>query len=268
MSTNVKKVKTRIQNKCDTAQNWSQATDFLPLKGEAIVISNSQYVDADNATEAAKYPKPRIKIGDGDTTLQNLPFINATNVYTCDSHEITCYPETRDTVFICSNILNGNKTINLRFPFAEWTGMTDRTDVIDHFDFKVVLPVPIALSPITVNVETICSYGIIGYKGAGSVYTTVQPTKCLLDNWTVANNVIGVGNSTVTKYQTTFDNTAKTSSGTFSYQLSLPRDIDDDGNRIYKSGLFVIDVHGTVTTNHIYLDFNNTVSTANSGVFG
>jgi hypothetical protein len=267
MSTNVKKVKTRIQNKCDTTQNWSQATDFLPLKGEAIVISNSQYVDTDNATEAAKYPKPRIKIGDGLTKLQNLPFINATNVYTCDDHVITCYPETRDTIYLCDSQLNGTKALTLRFPFAEWTDMVNRTNAVDQFDFKVVLLATSALSPITVNVETICSYAVTGYKAAQSIYTTVQPTKCILDNWTVADNVVGSGNSTLTAYETIRNSTAKTSSGSFSYQLSLPKDKGSNG-LMYKSGMFIIDVHGIVTANQIYLDFNNTMNIPNNTMFG
>lgn len=270
MSTNVKKVKTRIQNKCDTTANWSQATGFLPLKGETIAIANEQYTDTVNAITTAKYPKPKLKIGDGITALQDLPYINATNVYMCDDHEITCYPETRDTVFVCSGQsgLNSNKTVNLRFPFASWTDMASRTSTNDSFDFKVVLLAPRAFAPVTVNVETICSYGVTGYKAASAVFTTVRPTKCILDNWTVADNVVGVGNSTVTKYQTTYDQNAKTSSGNFSYQLSLPRDKDTNDSFIYKSGLFIIDVHGIITTGQIHLEFNNIVDLANNTMFG
>lgn len=268
MSTNVKKVKTRIQNKCDTTQNWAQATGFLPLKGETIAISNTPYTDDVNGTDASKYPKPRLKIGDGVTALQDLPYINAKNVYVCDDHEITCYPETRDTVYICNAQLNGTKAVTLRFPFASWTDMANRTATNDYFDFKVVLIAPTAFAPITVNVETLCSYGVTGYKAAGSVYTTVHPTKCILDNWTVADNVVGVGTSTVTKYQITNNQSEKTSSGTFSYQLSLPKDKDANGNLIYKSGLFVIDVRGVITSGQIYLNFDNAMHTPNNTIWG
>ena len=50
---------TRIQNKSDTEQNWNAKSSFVPLKGEIIVY------EGDN----------KIKIGDGVTTLSNLPFI-------------------------------------------------------------------------------------------------------------------------------------------------------------------------------------------------
>ena len=32
-----RKVKTRIQNKCDTPENWNKATNFVPLKGEVVI---------------------------------------------------------------------------------------------------------------------------------------------------------------------------------------------------------------------------------------
>lgn len=60
MATNT--LKTRIKHKNGTPDEWSQATNFSPLKGELIV-----YNDATN---------PRMKIGDGETNVNDLPFIN------------------------------------------------------------------------------------------------------------------------------------------------------------------------------------------------
>ena len=60
-----KKVKTRIQSKHDTAVNWSAATGFIPLKGEIIIY--------DPDTE---YDYARVKVGDGETAVPNLPFID------------------------------------------------------------------------------------------------------------------------------------------------------------------------------------------------
>ena len=60
-----KKLKTRIQLKHDTAANWSQATNFIPLIGEIIIY------DADTTNSA-----PRVKIGDGKTVVAALPFIS------------------------------------------------------------------------------------------------------------------------------------------------------------------------------------------------
>lgn len=55
-------LKTRIKHKNGTPDEWSQATNFSPLKGELVV-----YNDTTN---------PRMKIGDGETNVNDLPFIN------------------------------------------------------------------------------------------------------------------------------------------------------------------------------------------------
>ena len=59
-----KNLKTRIQNKHDTEANWAKATTFKPLAGELIIYDK----DSNNA-------KPRFKVGDGTTTVTNLPFV-------------------------------------------------------------------------------------------------------------------------------------------------------------------------------------------------
>ena len=55
----------RIVFKHDTEANWNKPAleNFIPLAGEVIVY------DADN-----NYTRPRIKIGDGSTTLWELSF--------------------------------------------------------------------------------------------------------------------------------------------------------------------------------------------------
>lgn len=60
-------VKARIQLKNDTEANWARAQNFVPLPGEIIIYS------ADDFT-----PFSRIKIGDGQTSVVNLPFLHAT----------------------------------------------------------------------------------------------------------------------------------------------------------------------------------------------
>lgn len=60
-----KNMKTRIQHKHDSAENWSKAINFIPLVGELIVY------DADEI-----YSYPRFKVGDGETTVVNLAFVN------------------------------------------------------------------------------------------------------------------------------------------------------------------------------------------------
>lgn len=58
--------KGRIQNKHDTEANWSVATNFKPLAGELIIY------DEDNA-----HSTPRFKVGDGNTSVTELPFVFA-----------------------------------------------------------------------------------------------------------------------------------------------------------------------------------------------
>ena len=55
----------RIINKHDTEANWNNNSSFIPAQGELIVY------DIDN-----NYNFQRIKMGDGITTVANLPFIN------------------------------------------------------------------------------------------------------------------------------------------------------------------------------------------------
>ena len=58
-----KTLNTRIVQKHDTQENWEKALNFIPKVGEIIVY------DVD-----AAYPYERFKIGDGVTTINNLPF--------------------------------------------------------------------------------------------------------------------------------------------------------------------------------------------------
>jgi len=56
-------INSRIINKHDTEANWLTAADFVPKIGEIVIY------DADTTT-----PYARLKIGDGTTPINNLPF--------------------------------------------------------------------------------------------------------------------------------------------------------------------------------------------------
>lgn len=56
---------TRIANKHDTETNWNNVPSFVPLQGEMIVY------DVDD-----NYNYERFKVGDGETTIAALPFLN------------------------------------------------------------------------------------------------------------------------------------------------------------------------------------------------
>ena len=60
-----KKIKMRSQQKHDIEANWSRATAFIPMAGELVVY------DIDD-----KHDYSRLKIGDGKTSVVDLPFID------------------------------------------------------------------------------------------------------------------------------------------------------------------------------------------------
>ncbi len=66
-------IKSRIQLKNDTEENWNKAVNFIPRKGELIIYN------ADSSNDNAR-PFPRLKVGDGITNVINLPFFDAGSI--------------------------------------------------------------------------------------------------------------------------------------------------------------------------------------------
>ena len=64
-----KTLKARLLMKNDTATNWAKATNFIPKTGEIIVYNENP---------------PKIKIGDGKTKVNSLPFISS-SIYVGDT---------------------------------------------------------------------------------------------------------------------------------------------------------------------------------------
>lgn len=64
-----KNIKSRIQNKHDIEANWNKAVNFIPMQGEIIIY------DIDS-----NYDFERAKIGDGVTSVVNLPFYLADEI--------------------------------------------------------------------------------------------------------------------------------------------------------------------------------------------
>lgn len=69
--------KARIIMKHDTEENWLKATNFIPLDGEIIVYD----ADATNTV-------PRIKVGDGVTNVNALPFSGGSSITDAEIDEI------------------------------------------------------------------------------------------------------------------------------------------------------------------------------------
>lgn len=70
-----KKIKMRSQQKHDIEANWSRAAAFIPMAGELVVYDPDE-----------NYAYARLKVGDGVTSVVNLPFfsskIDLTKYYT------------------------------------------------------------------------------------------------------------------------------------------------------------------------------------------
>ena len=81
---NNKEFFSRIVHKHDTEANWNKATNFIPLQGEIIIYDIDQ-----------NHNYSRVKVGNGATTVTNLPFI-------IDSPLIT----TADIDTICSSTIS------------------------------------------------------------------------------------------------------------------------------------------------------------------
>lgn len=61
---NEKQISSRIQHKHDIEANWEKATNFIPKAGEIVIYD----------AESGRYNFPRIKIGNGTTYVNSLPF--------------------------------------------------------------------------------------------------------------------------------------------------------------------------------------------------
>ena len=58
-----KQINSRIVHKHDTEVNWNKATNFIPKTGELIIYDIDEF-----------YDYARMKIGDGVTSVIDLPF--------------------------------------------------------------------------------------------------------------------------------------------------------------------------------------------------
>lgn len=69
-----KTMNTRLKNKHGTEEYWTSHSTFVPLAGEIIIY------DTDST-----YSYSRIKVGNGSTTISNLPFSTEVTTQLSDS---------------------------------------------------------------------------------------------------------------------------------------------------------------------------------------
>ena len=112
-----KTISARMQMKTDTALNWSKAINFIPKKGEIIIYE----ADSD-------YGYERMKIGDGSTKVNDLPFvIGAKDWYQNDS-TASDYIKNRP----------GGYTVNYPALNIEWDGVIGDRVSVDIVSMKYV----------------------------------------------------------------------------------------------------------------------------------
>ena len=128
MATANNTIKTRIQLKSDTEANWNKAgpkdgsPGFIPLAGELIIYS------ADNA-----HPFSRLKIGDGQTNVINLPFIDSG---TLNGTEVEIVKKATDEEFPLAGSedkLYVDLSTNRIFHYTNASGYTQ----LSNFNYKV-----------------------------------------------------------------------------------------------------------------------------------
>lgn len=110
------RINTRIKLKRDTTRGWDNARGFIPLAGEVIIYSDYTNIEKEIDGETTTVLVPGLKIGDGLTYVQDLPFID---------------DELRNTVLSHINNDNIHVTINEKLSWWDKLNVNDHSEVID-----------------------------------------------------------------------------------------------------------------------------------------
>lgn len=112
-----KTISARMQMKTDTALNWSKAINFIPKKGEIIIYE----ADSD-------YGYERMKIGDGSTKVNDLPFVIGAKDWLQNDSTASDYIKNRP----------GGYTVNYPALNIEWDGVIGDRVSVDFDGMKYV----------------------------------------------------------------------------------------------------------------------------------
>ena len=82
MSNKTKEILSRIILKHDIEENWNKASSFIPKQGEAVIYD----IDTTHNYE-------RMKIGDGTTSVVNLPFYLESDLAQKTQVQVTVWEE-------------------------------------------------------------------------------------------------------------------------------------------------------------------------------
>lgn len=67
-------INSRIKLKSDISENWDKAVNFSPSLGEMCIYLDAEPIYSVDG-ETIKDYRPKIKIGDGQTKIADLPFV-------------------------------------------------------------------------------------------------------------------------------------------------------------------------------------------------
>ena len=163
-----KEIKTRIQNKNDTSENWEKAVNFIPLKGEIIIYNDLRLT----------------KIGDGVTKVGALEFANSKDAETLTGASLSTILNHSDVEIPTSKVvldaLDGKvpntRTVNGK---ALSTNITLSASDVGALPDTTVIPSIDGLATKT-YVDTkqtkITASGILKGNGAGGVSAAVKGT--------------------------------------------------------------------------------------------
>lgn len=135
-----KTISARMQMKTDTALNWSKAINFIPKKGEIIIYE----ADSD-------YGYERMKIGDGSTKVNDLPFVIGAKDWYQNDPTASDYIKNRP----------GGYTVNYPALNIEWDGVIGDKVTVDTDGAKLV-----KVSDEIPKVEQLVG-GIVTFMGSG-----------------------------------------------------------------------------------------------------
>lgn len=178
-----KTIQARVLQKTDTEANWNKATTFIPKLGELIIYSKD-----------STYNHPRFKVGDGSTTVVNLPFTEPFTTQTSTSTNTT----------FTLNYTNNYKTFTYT-PASNASLTLNATQANYPQDYNVDVDITMTRSGCnTVNLTLSATSLDILVKNCPFLHS---------GSWTIGNTTNTVGTIT--------NNTLK---------LTLPNDKDSSGN--------------------------------------
>lgn len=132
-----KTLNSRIIHKHDIEENWLKATNFIPKQGELIIYDKD-----------SNYDYERAKIGDGQTNVNNLPFIVDTSTLPEDIVRISLLTQIEEDLYeaISNNSIEDKKYIdNLLKDYYTKTEI-DNYELITVDDIDTICGVDIELA--------------------------------------------------------------------------------------------------------------------------